>query len=192
MRGFLIGLFLILFMFPAASQSKKDTSNKDNIISQETLDLLSVDYLSRGNAAYNKGLFDQAIADYTKALMQVLPNAAAGIYTNRGSAYFRIGRYDMAIADETKAIALAPGVSDAYNMRAWIHHLKGENAKALPDANKALELAPADARNLETRAEIYEKLGRREKAIADYRAALKQDPDDKDSQAGLKRLVGVP
>lgn len=202
MRRILIGLLLILFAFPAASQSKKHVGNTDKFISpetnisQETLDLLKVDFLGRGNAAFNKGHFREAIADYTKAIMQLSVRADAAdiaeIYTNRGNAYYRRGRYDKAIADETKAIALSPRTaSGAYNMRAWIRLLKGENAKALVDANKAVELAPTDANNLETRAEIFEKLGQREKAIADYRASLKQNPSNKNSQAALKRL-GVP
>ncbi|MFZ0870104.1 MAG: tetratricopeptide repeat protein, partial [Rhodanobacter sp.] len=76
----------------------------------------------------------------------------------------------------------------AYNNRALVYHLKGQNANGLSDAEKAVALAPNDAAFIQTRAQVYEQLGQRDKAIADYRAALKLAPDMKLAQDGLGRL----
>jgi len=54
----------------------------------------------------SKGLHDQAIADYTKAIE--LDPRHAWAYRNRGVAYERKGLYDQAIADYTKALEIDP------------------------------------------------------------------------------------
>ena len=58
----------MLAALPASGQSKRDEDENSNAISQETLEALTTDYFSRGNAYYDKGFYDQAIADYTKAI----------------------------------------------------------------------------------------------------------------------------
>jgi tetratricopeptide (TPR) repeat protein len=75
MRGFLTGLVLMLAALPASGQSKRDEDENSNAISQETLEALTTDYFSRGNAYYDKGFYDQAIADYTKAIKFLPVNA---------------------------------------------------------------------------------------------------------------------
>jgi tetratricopeptide (TPR) repeat protein len=165
MRRILTGLVLMLVALPASAQSNRNEGEKGNAISPETIEALTTDYFSRGNAYYDKGLYDQAIADYTKAIEWSPVNA--DVYFNRGVAYSQERLYDQAIADFTKVIALKPDDANVYNQRAWNYHLKGEDAKGLPDANKAVALAPNDTANIETRAEIYEKLRQRDNAIAD-------------------------
>jgi Tfp pilus assembly protein PilF len=93
-------------------------------------------------------------------------------------------------ADPDSYVKLSPNyfIYSSYNGLAWAYHMKGDDAQGLLDANKALALAPGDEGSIEDRAGIYEKLGRRDQAIAGYRAALKLNPNDKDAQAGLKRL----
>ena len=140
----------------------------------------------RAGAYILKGLYDQAIADYTKAI--ALKRDAPDVYYHRGSAYTYKRLYDLAIADYTKAIALKPDDGNYYASRALAYHFKGEDAQGLPDADKAVALLPKYDNVIENRAEIYEKLDRRDDAIADYRAALALNPNDKDAQAGLKRL----
>lgn len=189
MRRILIALALALIALSALAQGKQDAPRKDNAISPDTIEALTTDYFDRGNAYLEQGQYDQAIADFTKAIALLPPDAA--VYHNRGLAYSNKGLYDQAIADLTQAIALKPD-ANAYNERAWNYHLKGEDAKGLPDANKAVALTPRDAAAIETRAEIYEKLGQRKKAVADYRASLRTEPGQQTSLDGLKRLRARP
>ncbi len=146
----------------------------------------SVARYNRGMAEVEKGLYNQAIADYTAAI--ALNPDYPEAYGNRGIAYGRIGLYDQAIADETRAIALNPTLDKAYGNRAYAYHLRGKDAQGLADAERAVMLAPRDVKNLETRAEIYEKVGRRGDAVADYRALLTLAPNKQSALDGLKRL----
>jgi len=147
-------------------------------------------YFGRGLAYENEGLYDKAIADYTKVIQLKAGNADA--YNNRANAYAYKGAYTKALADYAKALQLKPGFAASYNGRAWTYHLMGNDAKALADANKSISLVASDANAYETRGEIYEKLGQREKAIADYRKSVALDPKQKLSRDALKRLGVVP
>src|SRR5215831_7079346 len=76
-------------------------------------------YNHRGVASYKKGQYDQAIADYTKAL-EINPNDAE-IYNNRGVVYGATRRDDQAIADLTKALEINGKYAEAYNNRGVIY-----------------------------------------------------------------------
>ena len=73
------------------------------------------EYFKWGSAYADKGEFDKAIADYTRAI-ELAPNAA-DVYYNRGSAYHEKGKYDRAIDDYIKAISLDPNLAMAYYNR---------------------------------------------------------------------------
>ncbi|MDR2493722.1 MAG: tetratricopeptide repeat protein [Spirochaetaceae bacterium] len=68
-------------------------------------------YNNRGDAYYNKGEYDRAVADYTEAL-RINPNNAI-VYNNRGYAYKEKGEYDRAVADFTAALRINPNYAGA-------------------------------------------------------------------------------
>jgi len=72
-------------------------------------------HFKRGQANYEAGKLEQAIADYTKAigLNPQLPPA----YYSRGLAYADIGNLDQAIEDYTIAIELDPDFAKIYISR---------------------------------------------------------------------------
>lgn len=118
-------------------------------------------HINRGGACSHKGQFEQAIADYTRALAlpadtisNVNADGHAIAYDNRGGVYGQMGRYDLALADFNQAMALAPRFVDAYTNRALVN----------------------------------ERVGSRDKAAADYRAALRLDPGNAKALAGLARF----
>jgi hypothetical protein len=71
--------------------------------SQELRQTLAIAYHRRGTAYASKKEYDQAIADYTKAL---LDPKYVGAYNDRGLAYTSKGDYERAIADVTRAVEL--------------------------------------------------------------------------------------
>ncbi len=75
----------------------------------------AVVYNDRGFAFYEKGQYDQAIADYDKAI-EINPKLAMA-YNNRGLVFDGTGQFDRAIADYNKAIEINPEFSIAYNNR---------------------------------------------------------------------------
>ncbi len=70
---------------------------------------LPVAYINRGNAYKGKGEYDQAIADFTKAIE--LDPKVADAYNNRGYAYEKKGETNQALVDYKKASEL--GNADA-------------------------------------------------------------------------------
>jgi tetratricopeptide (TPR) repeat protein len=69
----------------------------------------------RGLARYQVGLYEEAIADYSRAIsiQPVFPEA----FLNRGLARHRLGDYQAAIEDMEQAIQLNPRDGNAYLSR---------------------------------------------------------------------------
>jgi len=95
-------------------------------------------YKKRGNAYYEKGQYDKAISDYSKAIE--LNPRYANAYNNRGNVYDEKGLHDKAISDLSKAIELNPKYAVAYNNRAISYFYKKEYDKAWNDVNKVQAL----------------------------------------------------
>ena len=94
---------------------------------------------------YNKGVeygqqgrFDEAIAEYTKAIL--LDSSLAEAYSNRGNAYRALGEVQRAIADYAEAIRLNPQDAGAYASRALAYTALGKDRSAERDIDKAVEL----------------------------------------------------
>src|ERR1700741_3153535 len=95
-------------------------------------------YNHRGIAYYKQGQYDQAIADYTKAL-QIKPSDAE-VYNNRGVVYGVTGQYDQAISDFTKALEINPKYAEAYNNRAYAYYYMKDYGRAWADLHEAQQL----------------------------------------------------
>jgi tetratricopeptide (TPR) repeat protein len=146
-------LTLTLAALPAWAQRPSCLSDDaDTAIRACTIDIVSPpdpkgiagSYVNRGTAYLKKGLRDQAIADFEKAI-GIDPEAPVA-YGQLGIAYYDMGRYDLALADLSKAIELSgPGVhSMDYLRRGVAYEASGERDKAMADYRKALELNPDD------------------------------------------------
>jgi len=98
-------------------------------------------HLDHGWACLDKGKYDDAIADFDKAIA-LDPNDAAA-YGNRGNAYYSKGEVDRAIADYTKAIALDPNFADAYTNRGVVYYEKGNKEQTIADFRKVLAIDPS-------------------------------------------------
>ena len=95
---------------------------------------------NRGAAYGEKGEYDHAIEDYTKAV-NLKPNYAEA-YSNRGDAYGKKGDYDHAIEDCNKAIQLKPNLAEAYLNRGVAYGKKGDYDHAIEDYNRVIQLKP--------------------------------------------------
>jgi tetratricopeptide (TPR) repeat protein len=153
MRTILIGLALMLAASPAGAQTSAENATKcmsrdpDVAINgctaliqanQETTatDLVRA-YYNRGNAYRIKRLYDQAIADSTKAI-EISPNFEA--YNNRGWAYHLKGEDAKGLPDAAKAVGLAPKEAEFVETRAEIYEKLGLRAEAVADYRAALTL----------------------------------------------------
>ncbi len=99
-------------------------------------------HLDHGRACLDTGKYDDAIADYDKAIA-LDPNYATA-YNDRGNAYGRKGAFDRAIADFDKAIALNRNYALAYFNRGVVYYEKGNKEQTIADFRKALEINSSD------------------------------------------------
>ena len=131
-------------------------------------------YTNRGNAYNDKGDYDLAIQDYTKAI-ELTPDDAEAYY-NRGNAYALKGACDPAIQDLTKAIRLRPRYAKAYNNRGNVFGRKGALDLAIQDYSNAIEFEPDYAEAYDNRGNAYNDKGDYDLAVRDYDKAIELKP----------------
>ena len=130
---------------------------------------------SRGNAWYQKGEADRAIADYTAAL-RIEPDDVDALY-NRGVAWNEKGAFDRAVEDYTAALRIRPEDRDALYNRGNAWSEMGEYDRAIEDLTAALRIKPDDPEALYNRGIAWDDSGEYDRAIEDLTAALSLDPD---------------
>lgn len=132
-------------------------------------------YVKRGTAYIQKGEYEKAIEDCTKAVE--LNPAHANAYINRGIAYDKKGNHDLAIKDYTKVLELELNNLFAYHNRGIAYINKNDHDKALEDFTKILERAPTNAEIHLFCGFAYRLKGEHDKAIEDFTKALELDPN---------------
>lgn len=137
------------------------------------------DYYSRGNARYNSGEFEAALADYNEAI-RIDPNYAKA-YNNRGLVRSDLGDFQAAIADYSEAIRLNPNLALAYNNRGLVRRNLGDKQGALADYNEAIRLNPDLALAYNNRGLVRRDLEDSEGAVADFDEAIRLNPNYADA-----------
>ncbi|MBW2302908.1 MAG: tetratricopeptide repeat protein [Deltaproteobacteria bacterium] len=153
----------------AASKGEKEI---DFLFEMKKVESLLKVNPNRADAHYDRGWlnayrgnFQEALADYTKAIE--LDKNFADAYFNRGLVLARLGKHEQAVKDFTEAARLMPRNADVYCNRGSAYFEMKKLDLALQDYTKALELAPGDGDILYNRAKVYEAMGEEEKARAD-------------------------
>ena len=113
-----------------------DADDYDKVIEAYPID--AVAYCDRAGAFKEKGAFDSAIQDYTRAIG--LNRKNSDYYCYRADAFKAKGDNDKAIEDYTRAIDLDPGNSAYYCYRADAFKAKGDYDKAIEDYTRAIDL----------------------------------------------------
>jgi tetratricopeptide (TPR) repeat protein len=155
MRGLWIGLSLALIFGPAWAQTQQqrdwcfsppatDDQRIDGCTAvvqsgHETPADQAVAYFNRANHYDSKGLHDQAIADYTRAIA-LKPDYAAA-YNNRAGVRHKKGEDGVGLLDAEKAVALAP-TANRIETRAEIYEKLGRRGEAVADYRASLKLDP--------------------------------------------------
>ncbi|HVJ81688.1 MAG TPA: tetratricopeptide repeat protein [Planctomycetia bacterium] len=131
-------------------------------------------YFCRANAYFRLQQYEEAVADYSKAIE--LDPTHAQSRGNRGVAYARLDRLDLALADQTKTIELDPKLAMAWINRGFANSNLGRPDQAVADASKAIELDATYANAWNSRAVARIALGQWDKAVADAVKAVELDP----------------
>jgi Flp pilus assembly protein TadD len=152
--------------------------------------------IKAGNAAFNDGRHEAAVAAYTRAILagDLDPDALAVTFNNRGVAYSELGDYDRAVQDYNQALSLKPGDKTAvknlrigHTRRAGAAANLGEYEAALSDYAKAVELDPRHAPTYLRRGQLHLERGDLRAAIADLAKAKELDPAGREQAELLAR-----
>ena len=136
-------------------------------------------YSSRGMLFFDRGLFDEAIADFTVIINQDPSSYPAYLY--RGMAFYNRGRLDQAIDDYNKAIILHPSSVNAYMNRGMALGDKGLLEKAIEDYGRVIALDPSNNAAYNNMGALYGKAGMSVKAIEAFTRAIATGPDRAES-----------
>lgn len=139
---------------------------------QEVAELLR----NRGLAWKERGRYEQALEDYSKAL-ELHPRDAL-TYHNRGYVRMKMGRHLEAVEDYNKSIEYDPFNALTYLNRGYIWRLEGDHPRALADYTRSIELDDRDAQAYTNRGYIRYRQGDLAGAEKDYNRAVALDPAD--------------
>ena len=95
-------------------------------------------YNRRGNQYSRNGAYEQAIADYTKALE--LDETLADAWFNRGCSLYEMGMFEESIADLTQAIEIDPEDDNFYGRRSLAYLFSDRLGEAQVDQDICDEL----------------------------------------------------
>jgi tetratricopeptide (TPR) repeat protein len=131
------------------------------------------DYVARGSLLIDHGKFDEAIADFSKAL-QVDPRNVAAL-ASRGVASASKNDYAAAEKDLSAAEAIDPGSASLLTARAFMLERKGDIPSAIEGYTKALQKDPLNAFALFRRALLYRSDWKYDAAVKDLTEILTHD-----------------
>lgn len=130
-------------------------------------------YYESGNVHFEKGEYDDAIADCNKAI-EIDPGISYA-YHLRGNAYLSTGGYDQAIEDCNKALGLNP-MAETFYTRGIAYVRKREYERAIADYSKAVEMNSKYVDAYNNRGLTYVWMTEYDLAIADCNKALEINP----------------
>jgi Flp pilus assembly protein TadD len=129
----------------------------------------------QGEAEYKKKKYDQAIADFTKAI-QHYPKFG-GAYNYRALCYIERAEYDKALPDLNEALRIEPKHASAHTNRGYVYYAQGDFDKAIVEFTEAIELSPKVASRWASRAYAHGQKAEHDKAIADFTEAIRLKPE---------------
>jgi tetratricopeptide (TPR) repeat protein len=133
-------------------------------------------YSSRGNLLQDLNKYQEALADYDKAIALKPENAEA--YLNRENVLNELSRYEEAIESQNKAIELDPSYAKAYyNCGVNLGELK-RYEQALTNYENAIDINPDYAEAYSNRGNILKELMRHDEALSSYDQAILIKSDD--------------
>jgi len=142
-------------------------------------------YNARGKVNRDKGNYEQALADYDKAIE--LDPAFYKAYHNRAKIYFDQQRFDEAIENYSVVLEFNPRFYEAVSNLGIIYASQQKNDLALEMLNRAMDIKPDHLNTIRSRGMLYEQMGEYDKALVDFIIYLKENPYDD----GIYNSVGV-
>jgi len=115
--------------------------------------------------------YDDAIADYTKAI-ELEPDNAAALARRGGVGYRFKGDYQKALEDCNNAIKMNPGSSIAYYFRSLVYDDMEDYKMTISDLEKAIQFDPQWDEPYTKLGDLYIKIENYDRALSFYEMAL--------------------
>jgi tetratricopeptide (TPR) repeat protein len=161
--------------------------DEKNFLEYPSIFLLANVLNSRGLAQETVKNFEQAKADYNKAI-EINPEYA-NAYNNRGNIKSKRADFEGAIKDYDRAIELNSQFVEAYCNRGIAKENLGNHSKALEDFDRAIELNSEYIDGYLRRGILKQELGDYAGAIGDFDRVIEIEPESKDRIIGYKERV---
>ncbi len=142
-----------------------------------------------GWALFQKGQYNEALAEYKKATELDDKNFRA--YLNLGIAYKQVEKMDIAISTLQKAVELSPKSYEAHYYLGLAYQLNNKLDQAVQELELSDKLHPGSTQIIYDIGQTREKMGNIEEAKKEYQSALQFDPQFAKAQEALSRLGGV-
>lgn len=140
-----------------------------------------------GWALFQKGMYNEALAEYKKAL-DLNENHYKALY-NLGLAYARVGKHERAISAFQRAIETVPKAFQPHFDLGKVLASQGKYEEAAGEFEIAYRLNPGAVDIIFELGQVYEKMERTEEARFQYESALKFDPKYQPATEALSRLA---
>lgn len=131
-------------------------------------------YNIRGAALGKSGRYDDAIADFNRAL-QINPRFAQA-YANRGLVYRLKGDDANALEDYNRALRVNPQYANAHIRRGNVYRRQNQLALALEDYNRAIQIDRTDPEAFHNRGLVYQAQKLHNFALEDFTTAIGLSP----------------
>lgn len=138
-----------------------------------------VDHFQEGIELYHQGLFDEAIVELDKAVLDD-PNSSAA-HEAKSEIYRMTGKLDLSLQSLNEAIKTRPEPPDnirLYRVRGRTHDMLGNADLAEKDLGSAISLSPEDPTLYADRAWFYFVQERYDKSVEDWETSMKLDSAD--------------
>ncbi|WP_434511993.1 tetratricopeptide repeat protein [Desulfitobacterium sp. AusDCA] len=145
-------------------------------------------YIDLGWALFQKGQYNEALAQYKKATELDDKNFRA--YLNLGIAYRKVEKTDIAISSLQKAIEFNPKSYEAHYYLGLTYQVNGKLDQAVEELQSADRLHPGSSQIMYDIGQTKEKLGDVQGAKGEYNYALQYDPNFTKAKDALSRLGG--
>jgi protein O-mannosyl-transferase len=133
-------------------------------------------YINRGMHLHQKGLVEEAIRDYDRAIL--LDPLMVEPYHDRATAFEQTGRTGKAIEDLKKVIALSPRLLPAYSRLGILYGKSGSLTEAIETFSRAIAFDPNNDTLYANRGYAYALAGESDRALQDYNQSLALNPAD--------------
>jgi len=144
-------------------------------------------YFYLADLYYEKGMLDEAIANYSK-LLQINPDSVEG-HSNLGTALTKQGRLDEAITHFTEAIQIDPYNAEVHGNLGTVLTKQGRVDEATKHLIESLRIKPGSAEIHYNLGYVLARQGKLDEAIAHFTESLRIEPDNAEAHNNLGGIL---